>query len=325
MLFLALGAVDTRRSTRQRVLDELDTIQSSLNSLERAQCDTFVSDRSECMANLGDLGDGIDDCTDAFFVENCVAIQCVPSSVSWAMCFGSSSAHDCCAPKKAKKEIPCTGSAIAAAAVVYHGGCTTPPEMLVPPTAYEEGGRWISTDSPTLGRGAWRKDEWPAWKGFSQASDGSHAEMVPQDGSSELTAAGDFYTMNLHSCSAVISFYYDTSGDLKKVHMYHRGGSATNWAGTDAGRAELPSAIGATVDDWDGNAFVLFACGDLEYCREMVPELAENIGDDSRINVYPRELSAVHVHWSPDSAHSAGADAGAPDYAGRAMFFPVWK
>ena len=149
--------------------------------------------------------------------------------------------------------------------------------------------------------------------------------MVPQDGSRELTAAGDFYTMNLHSCSAVISFYYDTNQDLKKVHMYHRGGSATNWAGTDAGRAQLPSVIGADVDNWDGNAFVLFACGDLEYCREMVPELAADIGDEDRLSVYPKELSAVHVHWSPDSAHSAGASEGAPDYAGRAMFFPVWK
>ena len=318
MLFLALGAVDTRRSTRQRVLDELDIIQSSLNSLEREDCastDMVFDNREACKFDH----DGDVDCTDAYFIENCVAYQCMQKTSIFSMC-GASATNKCCAPKKGK-EIPCT-SATAAAVLVYHGGCTTPPEMLVP----EAGGEWISTDSPTLGKmGAWRAAEWPAWQGYSKASDGSHAEMVPQDGSRELTAAGDFYTMNLHSCSAVISFYYDTSGDLKKVHMYHRGGSATNWAGTDAGRAELPSAIGATVDDWDGNAFVLFACGDLEYCREMVPELVADIGDEDRLSVYPKELSAVHVHWSPDSAHSAGASEGAPDYAGRAMFFPVWK
>ena len=99
MLFLALGAVDTRRSTRQRVLDELDIIQSSLNSLERAQCDTFVSERSDCMFDLEDGGA----CTDAFFIENCVAIQCVQTRMSVAACFGLSSPNDCCAPK-AKKE-----------------------------------------------------------------------------------------------------------------------------------------------------------------------------------------------------------------------------
>ena len=318
MLFLALGAVDTRQSTRQRVLTELDTIQYKLKSLERENCartDLVLDNREACKFDH----DGDVDCTDAYFIENCVAFQCVQKTSAFSACFGSSSQNKCCAPKK-NKEIPCT-SATAAAVVVYHGGCTTPQDLLVP----LPGGSW-STVSPAFGKmGVWKPAEWPSWAGHSKASDGSHAEMVPQDGSRELTAAGDFYTMNLHSCSAVISFYYDTNQDLKKVHLYHRGGSATNWAGTAAGRAELPSAIGATVDDWDGNAFVLFACGDLEYCREMVPELVADIGDEDRLSVYPKELSAVHVHWSPDSAHSAGASEGAPDYAGRAMFFPVWK
>ena len=311
MLFLALGAVDTRRSTRQRVLDELDTLESSLNSLERAQCDTFVSERSDCMFDLGDGGA----CTDAFFIENCVAIQCVATRMSVAACFGLSSPNDCCAPK-AKKETPCTGSAIAAAAVVYHGGCTTPQEFLVP---LPDGSWTTSTERPALGADkTWKLAEWPAWQGPSQ-----NAVMVPQDGSRALSAAGDLYTFNLISCSAVVSFYYDTSEPpaLKKVHMYHRGGSATNWAGTDAGRAQLPSAIGADVEDWDGNAFVLIACGGVDLCREMVPELAEDIGDAARINVYPVDVGAIHVHWSPDSAHSAGASEGAPDYAGRVVFW----